>query len=281
MTREIASSAISESVARLAVEANQLLGRDVVEAFEGALEKETSPAGRDILAQLLENARLAREDSVPMCQDTGLAVVFLEVGQDLHIAGSLEEAVQEGIRQGYRDGYLRRSIVRSPIGERKNTGDNTPAIIHTTIVPGENLKITVAPKGGGSENMSALRMLKPADGWAGAREFILETVTKAGPNPCPPLVVGVGLGGNFEMSALLAKKALLRTVGERNADQEIAARETELLEALNGLGIGPAGFGGEVTVLGVHIETHPCHIASLPVAVNINCHAHRHREAVL
>jgi fumarate hydratase subunit alpha len=279
--KEIKTADIIATVARLAVEANQLLGEDVVRAFEEGRESERSPAGRDIFAQLLENARLAREDSVPMCQDTGLAVVFLEVGQEVHVDGNLEEAVQEGVRKGYADGYLRKSVVSPPIAPRKNTGDNTPAIIHTRIVPGSGLRITVAPKGGGSENMSALKMLKPADGWEGVRSFVLETVKNAGPNPCPPLVVGVGLGGNFEHSAFLAKKALLREVGARNSDPDVAALEDELTERINRLGIGPAGFGGDVTALGVHVETHPCHIASLPVAVNINCHAHRHREALL
>lgn len=279
--KEIRTDDIVETVARLAVEANRLLGADVIRAFEKGRETERSAAGKDILSQLLENARLAREDAVPMCQDTGLAVVFLEVGQELHISGSLEEAVQEGVRKGYSDGYLRKSVVSPPLAPRRNTGDNTPAVIHARIVPGSSLKITVAPKGGGSENMSALKMLKPADGWEGARRFVLETVEKAGPNPCPPLVVGVGLGGNFELSALLAKKALLREVGTRNPDPDVAALEAELTDEINRLGIGPAGFGGDVTALGVHIETHPCHIASLPVAVNINCHAHRHREAVL
>jgi fumarate hydratase subunit alpha len=279
--KQIKTAVITDTVARLAIEANQQLGEDVVRAFESGRERERSPAGRDILDQLLENARLAKEDAVPMCQDTGLAVVFLEVGQDLRIEGDLEMAVQEGVRQGYSAGYLRKSVVTPPIAPRKNTGDNTPAIIHTRIVPGSSLKITVAPKGGGSENMSALKMLKPAEGWEGARKFILETVGKAGPNPCPPLVVGVGLGGNFEHSAFLAKKALLRTVGERNQDPQTAALEEQLTEDINRLGIGPAGFGGDVTALGVHIEMHPCHIASLPVAVNINCHAHRHKEAIL
>lgn len=279
--KEIESAAVRDAVAHLAVDANLFLGDDVVGAFEKSLERERSPAGRDILSQLLENARLARQGRVPMCQDTGLAVVFLDVGQEVHVSGNLEEAVQEGIRKGYAEGYLRRSIVLSPVGERKNTGDNTPAVIHTRIVPGNNLKITLAPKGGGSENMSALKMLKPAEGWEGAKAFIVETVRQAGPNPCPPLVVGVGLGGNFEHSAYLAKKALLRPLGSPHPDAEVAAREVELLEALNALGIGPAGLGGEVTALGVAIEVHPCHIASLPVAVNINCHAHRHRETVL
>jgi fumarate hydratase subunit alpha len=279
--KSIEAVLITETVARLAVEANEHLGGDVVKAFEKGLASERSPAGKDILRQLLENSRLAAEEQVPMCQDTGLAVVFLELGQDVHIEGDLNEAVQDGVRRGYADGYLRKSVVFPPWGERRNTGDNTPAIIHTRVVPGESLRIVVAPKGGGSENMSALRMLKPAEGWPGVKDFVLQTVRTAGPNPCPPLVVGVGIGGNFEYAPFLAKKALLRTVGERNPDPETAAREEELLDAVNRLGIGPAGFGGDVTALALHIETHPCHIASLPVAVNINCHAHRHHEAVL
>ena len=279
--RELEASAITDAVARLAVEANQLLGGDVIEALREGLQRERSPSGRDILSQILENASLAKEDRVPMCQDTGLAVVFLDVGQEVHVAGDLHEAVQEGIRRGYDRGFLRRSVVGTPVGERVNTGDNTPAIVHTRIVPGERLKVTLAPKGGGSENMSALKMLKPAEGREGAKAFILETVRRAGPNPCPPIIVGVGLGGSFEYSALLAKRALLRPLGERHGDAAVAAFEEELLEAVNRLGIGPGGLGGDVTALGVNIETHPCHIASLPVAVNINGHAHRHREAVL
>jgi fumarate hydratase subunit alpha len=279
--KELKAALITETVARLSVEANRLLGEDVIDALEAGLEREASPSGRDILGQLLENARLAAGEGLPMCQDTGLTVVFLDVGQEVHVQGSLEEAVQEGVRTGYEEGYLRKSVVASPVAPRINTGDNTPAIIHTRIVPGDSLKITVAPKGGGSENMSALAMLKPAQGWEGAKEFVLETVRRAGPNPCPPVIIGVGLGGNFECSALLAKRALLRPLGQRHPDQATAEREEELLEAINRLGIGPGGFGGRVTSLGVAIETHPCHIASLPVAVNINCHAHRHREAVL
>lgn len=279
--KTIEASAITETVAKLAVEANELLGADVVRALETGLGTERSPAGKDILRQLLENSRLAAGDRVPMCQDTGLAVVFIEIGQDVHVAGDLSEAVQDGIRRGYEEGCLRKSLVFPPWGERKNTGDNTPAIIHSSIVPGEDLRIVVAPKGGGSENMSALKMLKPADGWPGIKAFIIDTVRTAGPNPCPPLVVGVGIGGNFEHAPYLAKKALLRSVGEKSPDPETAALEAELLEAINRLGIGPAGFGGDVTALAVHVEAHPCHIASLPVAVNINCHAHRHHEAVL
>ncbi len=279
--KELKTSLITETVARLSIEANRFLGEDVVGALEEGLKNEASPSGRDILGQLLENARLAAAEGLPMCQDTGLTIVFLDVGQEVHVQGDLEEAVQEGVRTGYDKGYLRKSVVASPVAPRTNTGDNTPAIIHARIVPGDTLKITVAPKGGGSENMSALAMLKPAQGWEGAKDFVLETVRRAGPNPCPPIIVGVGLGGNFEYSALLAKRALLRTLGRRHPDQATAAREEELLEAINRLGIGPGGFGGKVTALGVAIETHPCHIASLPVAVNINCHAHRHREAVL
>jgi fumarate hydratase subunit alpha len=279
--KELKTSLITETVARLCIEANRFLGEDVVGALEEGLKKEASPSGRDILGQLLENARLAAGEGLPMCQDTGLTVIFLDVGQEVHVQGDLEEAVQEGVRTGYDKGYLRKSVVASPVAPRTNTGDNTPAIIHTRIVSGDTLKITVAPKGGGSENMSALAMLKPAQGWEGAKDFVLETVRRAGPNPCPPIIVGVGLGGNFEYSALLAKRALLRTLGRRHPDQATAEREEELLEAINRLGIGPGGFGGKVTALGVAIETHPCHIASLPVAVNINCHAHRHREAVL
>ena len=280
--REIGAEAVTEAVARLFVEANTMLGEDVVSAFRDCLGSETSPNGRDVLDQLLENAELARTSGVPLCQDTGLAVVFLEVGQDLHIAGGdLREAVHAGVRAGCKQGYLRASVVSPPVGKRVNTGDNTPAIVHTAIVPGETLRIVVAPKGGGSENMSALKMLRPADGIEGVKRFVVETVEKAGPNPCPPVVVGVGIGGTFETCALLAKKALLRRLGAPNPEPDFAALERALLESINRLGIGPAGLGGNVTALAVHVETHPCHIASLPVAVNINCHSHRHRESLL
>jgi fumarate hydratase subunit alpha len=280
--REIGAKAVADAVARLFTEANTLLGEDVVSTFRACLESETSPNGRDVLDQLLENAELSRTSGVPLCQDTGLAVVFLEVGQDLHITGGdLREAVHEGVRTGCREGFLRASVVSPPVGRRINTGDNTPAIIHTTIVPGERLRVVVAPKGGGSENMSALRMLRPADGVDGVKRFVLETVEKAGPNPCPPVVVGVGIGGTFELCALLAKKALLRRLGQPHPDPEFTALEGALLEAINRLGTGPAGLGGNVTALAVHVETHPCHIASLPVAANINCHSHRHRETFL
>lgn len=280
--RELAAQTVADHVARLFVEANTLLGEDVVSAFRSSLASESSPTGRDIIAQLLENADLARESGVPLCQDTGLAVVFLEIGQDLHlVGGDLYEAVHSGVRNGCAAGYLRASVVSPPVGRRVNTGDNTPAIVHTTIVPGDRLRIVVAPKGGGSENTSAIRMLRPADGRDGVKRFVLETVAKAGPNPCPPIVVGVGIGGTFELCALLAKKALLRRLGEPHPEPDFAALECELLEAINRLGTGPAGLGGNVTALAVHVETHPCHIASLPVAVNINCHSHRHREVLL
>jgi fumarate hydratase subunit alpha len=280
--RELDIATVTEHVARLFIQANTLLGDDVVSTFRSGLASETSPTGRDILDQLLENADLARESGVPLCQDTGLALVFLEIGQDVHFTGGeLYEAVQAGVRKGCAEGYLRASVVSPPVGRRVNTGDNTPAIIHLKIVPGEHLRIVVAAKGGGSENMSALRMLRPADGRDGVKRFVIDTVAKAGPNPCPPIVVGVGIGGTFEFCALLAKKALLRRLGESHPDPDFAALERELLEAVNRLGIGPAGLGGNVTALAVHVETHPCHIASLPVAVNINCHSHRHREVLL
>lgn len=280
--RELESAAVSEHVARLFIEANTLLGDDVVSRLRSSRTAERSPTGRDVLTQLLDNADLARESGVPLCQDTGLAVAFLEIGQDLHITGGdLFEAVHDGVRKGCREGYLRASVVSPPVGKRVNTGDNTPAIIHATIVPGDRLRIVIAPKGGGSENTSAIRMLQPADGRDGVKSFVLETVVKAGANPCPPIVVGVGIGGTFELCALLAKKALLRRLGESHPEPDFAALEGELLEAVNRLGTGPAGLGGNVTALAVHVETHPCHIASLPVAVNINCHSHRHREVLL
>ena len=280
--REIGTEAIIDAVARLFIEANTLLGEDIVSTFRSCLKSEASPNGRDVLNQLLENAELARESAVPLCQDTGLAVVFLEIGQDLHISGGdVSEAVHAGVRKGCKEGYLRASVVSPPVGKRVNTGDNTPAIIHAAIVPGEQLRIVVAPKGGGSENTSAIRMLRPADGREGVKRFVIDTVAKAGPNPCPPIVVGVGIGGTFELCALLAKKALLRRLGEAHPEPDFAALEGELLEAVNRFGTGPAGLGGNVTALAVHVETHPCHIASLPVAVNINCHSHRHREALL
>ncbi len=279
--RVIDTATITATVAELCQKANYELGEDVLVAFKQALDTEISLTGKDILQQLLENARIAREEAVPMCQDTGFAVVFLEMGQEVAITGGdLYDAVNEGVRRGYLEGYLRKSIVDHPL-LRRNTGDNTPAVIHTRIVPGDKLKIIVAPKGGGSENMSGLRMLKPAEGVEGVRKFVLEQVKAAGPNPCPPIVVGVGIGGTFEKAALLAKEALLRPLGQPSPDPEIARLEKELLEAINNLGIGPQGLGGRTTALAVHIEVFPCHIASLPVAVNINCHASRHKEAIL
>ncbi|GAW94253.1 fumarate hydratase [Calderihabitans maritimus] len=279
--KKVSYEQVVEAVARLCKESNYFLGEDVKAAFVEALEKEESPTGKDILRQLIKNAEIAAAEEVPMCQDTGVAVVFLEVGQDVQVEGGyLYDAIQEGVRKGYTEGYLRKSMVEDPFN-RKNTGDNTPAIIHTRIVPGDKLKITVAPKGGGSENMSAIAMLPPAAGLEGAKKFIVDTVRKAGPNPCPPIVVGVGIGGNFEKAALMAKEALLRPLGQPNPSPEVAALEKDLLEEINKLGIGPQGLGGRTTALAVHVEIHPCHIASLPVAVNINCHASRHKSISL
>jgi len=272
---------VTKAVKRMCMEANFYLGADVLKAFDEALKIEKSPAGISVMEQLIENAEIAKSEQVPMCQDTGFAVFFVELGQDVHITGgNLVDAINEGVRQGYTEGYLRKSIVSDPI-KRINTKDNTPAVIHTEIVPGENLKITIAPKGGGSENMSGLKMLKPSEGINGVKDFVIERVSQAGSNPCPPIVVGVGIGGTFEKAAYLAKKALLRPLGEHNPDPDTAALEKELLEKINNLGIGPQGFGGRVTALAVSVEKHPCHIASLPVAVNINCHAHRHKEVIL
>lgn len=268
-------------MAELCREANYFLGEDVVGALQKGLQEETSPAGRDVFRQLLENARIAREEEAPLCQDTGSAVLFVDLGQEVLLTGGdFNEAVNEGVRQGYLQGYLRNSIVSDPL-ERVNTGDNTPAIVHLRIVPGEKIKLTFAPKGGGSENMSAVRMLTPAQGAGGLVDFVVETVTRAGASPCPPVVVGVGLGGNFEKVAFLAKKALLRPLGEPHPNAVYAQLEREVLERINSSGIGPQGFGGRVTALAVHLETAPCHIASLPAAVNINCHAARHAQMVL
>lgn len=268
-------------VSGLCQEANYYLGEDVLEAFKENLKKEKSPLGVEILGQLIENAGIARQERMPMCQDTGFAVFFVELGQDLKIEGGLlDDAINEGVRRGYTEGYLRKSIVSHPL-ERKNTGDNTPAIIYTSLAAGDKLKITIAPKGGGSENMSAVKMLKPSQGVEGVKEFVIETVDKAGSNPCPPIVVGVGIGGTMEKAALLAKQALLRPLNERHRDPVTAALETELLEKINQLGIGPQGLGGSTTALAVNIEVFPAHIASLPVAVNINCHATRHKTITL
>lgn len=257
------------------------MGHDVLKELRKAGEKEVSINGREIIAQLLKNAEIARTELLPICQDTGFAVVFVELGQDVHITGGdFYGAINEGVRKGYCAGYLRKSIVNHPL-VRENTGDNTPAVIHTKIVPGANIRLIVAPKGGGSENMSALKMLKPAEGVQGVKNFVVEVVRTAGPNPCPPVVVGVGIGGTFEKAAQLSKEALLRELGQASKHPDIAALERELLEEINRLGIGPQGLGGQITTLAVHIKVYPTHIASLPVAVNLNCHATRHKEAVL
>ncbi|WP_338825788.1 L(+)-tartrate dehydratase subunit alpha [Moorella thermoacetica] len=281
MTRTITCSEITAAVASLCKEANYYLGEDVREALDRALKEEISPPGQGVLRQLLENAAIAAAEEVPICQDTGAAVVFLDLGQDVRITGGyLYDAINAGVAKGYTEGYLRKSMVFPPV-DGKNTGDNTPAIIHTRIVPGDKLTITLAPKGGGSENMSAVGMLTPAAGIPGIKKFVLDTVKKAGPNPCPPIIVGVGIGGNFEKCALLAKEALLRPLGQPHPRAEIAQLEQELLREINCLGIGPQGFGGRVTALAVHIEIFARHIASLPVAVNIQCHAARHKSVTL
>ena len=279
--REIQYEDIARAVADLAVEACYRLPADMKAAMCKAREDEPSPVGRNILDQLLENADIAAKGEVPLCQDTGLAVVFAEVGQDAHIVGgAFEDAVNEGVRRGYVDGYLRKSCVAEPLFERKNTGDNTPAVLHTRLVPGDHLRLRLAPKGAGSENKSVLKMLVPADGIAGVRKVVLDAVLTAGPNSCPPLVVGVGLGGTMEMAAICAKRAAARDLESRNPDR-YAAFEDELLELINKTGVGPQGLGGATTALKVHVEWAPTHIASLPVAVNINCHAARHAEVVL
>jgi fumarate hydratase subunit alpha len=280
MMREISAQEITKAVRDLSIDANYNLGEDVLSAFEMAIKTEESPTGRGVLKELFENARIAREEKAPICQDCGLAVVFLEIGQDVHITGGdLKEAINKGVRQGYEQGYLRKSAC-NPI-TRKNTGDNTPAIIHLDIVPGDTVKITVAPKGGGSENMSRVTMLTPAAGMEGIKDFVVQRVKESGSNPCPPTIIGIGVGGTFERSAILAKKALLRSLGQRNPDPELAKIEEEILARINNLGIGPMGYGGTTTSLDVFLEMEPCHIASLPVAVNIQCHAARHKEAVI
>jgi fumarate hydratase subunit alpha len=264
----------------MAVEINYNLPEDVERSLILAKSKEVSPQGLQVLDELIENAGIAKEGVFPLCQDTGFAVVFLEVGQDVHFVGAnLKEAVEDGVRMGYKEGYLRKSICH-PF-TRKNTSDNTPAVIHTEIVPGDRVKLTLVAKGGGSENMSRVTMLAPSDGWEGVKRFIVKRAEEAGSNPCPPIIVGVGIGGTFEKAALLAKKALLRKVGEPSADPEVARMEQELFEAINALGVGPQGLGGRVTTLGVMVEMMPCHIASLPVAVNIQCHSARHKSILI
>jgi fumarate hydratase subunit alpha len=280
--REIKAEAITQTIAELCITANYALPPDVLKALHRAREREESPLGRQILDQLVQNAQVAAQGIYPLCQDCGLTVVWADLGQDVHITGGdLYAAIQQGVRQGYRDGYLRTSIVRSPFSARINSGDNTPAVIHTRIVPGEYIRLTVCPKGGGSENMSALAMLKPADGRAGLSDFVARAVDGAGANPCPPLIVGVGVGGNAEQVMILAKRALIRPVGQPHPDAEVAELERTLLEKINALGVGPQGLGGRTTALAVHVETYPCHITGLPVGVNLQCHAARHAEAVL
>lgn len=280
--REINVEAITKTVEKLCIESNYYLPQDVKKALQHAVVKEESPLGKEILSDILRNQEIARSNNVPICQDTGLAVIFLELGQDVRlVGGDLNEAIDEGVRRGYVNGYLRKSAVDDPFIERKNTGDNTPAIIHTKIVPGDKVKLIFAPKGGGSENMSALAMLKPSDGISGIKKFVLDTVEKAGSNPCPPIIVGIGIGGTIEKTTLIAKQSLLRNVGGHNPNPKIAKLEEELLEEINKLGIGPQGFGGRITALAVNIETFPAHIASMPVAINIQCHAARHQEAII
>lgn len=280
--REIRVDDITAAVAALAIRACCDLPEEMARALQKSRDREPSPVGREVLNQLVKNYELAREGTDPICQDTGLAVVFVDLGQDVHIVGGdFESAVNEGIRRGYIDGYLRKSSVAEPIFERKNTGDNTPAIIHTRIVPGDHIRIRLAPKGAGSENKSVLKMLVPADGIEGVKKVILDAVKAAGPNSCPPMVVGVGLGGNMELACLCAKRAAARDVGSHNSDPRYAAFEDELLEMINKTGIGPQGLGGETTAVAVNVEWAPTHIASLPCAVNINCHAARHAETTL
>lgn len=278
--RIIESAKVTEVVRRLCIEANCHLTKDMKDCIATCRACETFPVAQGILDQIIENYTIADENNVPICQDTGMACVFVDVGQDVHVEGSMEEAIHEGVRQGYADGYLRKSVVRDPL-DRVNTGDNTPAMIYYNIVSGDQIKITVAPKGFGSENMSQIKMLKPSDGLQGVKDFVVRAVEEAGPNPCPPIVVGVGVGGTFDKAAFMAKKALLRPVDSHNDDPFYAALEDELLERINALGIGPQGFGGRTTALAVNIEKCPTHIAGLPVAVNINCHVTRHQSEVI
>ena len=278
--REIQASAVTEAVAGLCIHANRFLPEDVRRAFSRAAAEETSDSAREIFRQLTENYELAETSGLPLCQDTGLAVFFVEVGEDVRLTGGgLRQAINDGVVKGYGEGFLRKSAC-DPF-TRKNTGDNTPAVIHFDLVPGDGLKISFMAKGGGSENMSRVTMLAPAQGWAGIRDFVVNRVAEAGPNPCPPIILGVGIGGSFELAPLLAKKALLRKLDDHHPDAELAAKEEELLAAVNALGIGPMGLGGKTTCLGVKIAVHPCHLASLPLAVNVQCHSARHEEVVI
>ncbi|WP_432404930.1 fumarate hydratase [Wukongibacter sp. M2B1] len=279
--REINVKEIQDAIKDMCISSNYNLGDDVVKAFEYSREKEESPIAKEILDNLIKNSEIAREKSVPMCQDTGMAVIFIDIGQDVRlIGGDLKDAINEGVRQGYKEGFLRKSVVSDPL-IRKNTGDNTPAIIYMDIVPGNKIKITFAPKGFGSENMSKTKMLKPSDGINGVEEFVVETVSAAGPNPCPPIVVGVGVGGTLDKACQMAKMALLRPIGENNKVEYIKELEERLLEKINNIGIGPQGLGGRTTALAVNVEAFATHIAGLPVAVNINCHASRHEERII
>ncbi|MBC5627895.1 fumarate hydratase [Clostridium sp. NSJ-6] len=276
--REVSVEKIVDTVKELCIESNYYLGDDIRNGLKDSIEKEEYPLANDVLKKIYLNADIARDNSMPICQDTGMACVFVELGQDVHITGgSLEDAINEGVRRGYEEGFLRKSVVKDPLN-RVNTKDNTPAIIYYDIVKGDKVKITVAPKGFGSENMSRIAMLKPSDGVEGVKRFILETVENAGPNPCPPMVVGVGIGGTFDKAAYLAKKALLRPIDQSSEIEFYKDLEEELISEINKLGIGPQGFGGRTTALGINIEVYPTHIAGLPVAVNINCHATRHKE---
>ena len=274
--REIETAKITEAVKKMCIDANYFLNSDIYEALECAKCNEPSPIGKEMLCQITKNADIAKSNNVPICQDTGMAIVFVEIGQEVHISGGpLVDAINEGVRQGYTEGYLRKSVVSDPF-IRVNTKDNTPAIIHFNLVEGDGLKIEIAPKGAGSENMSKIFMMKPSDGIEGAKQAILDTIEAAGPNPCPPMVIGVGCGGNFETAALLAKKALLRPVGSHSDKEHIKEMEIELLEKINRTGIGPQGLGGKTTALGINIETYATHIACMPIAVNISCHVTRH-----
>lgn len=279
--REIAAKTIEDTVYRLILEASCRIGDDVQAAVCQAYESEPAPAGRNVLMQLLQNYDIARQERIAICQDTGMCVIFLEIGQEVHITGPLEEALNAAVRRAYTEGYLRKSMVRDPLYDRVNTRDNTPAIVHTRIVPGDQIDILVTPKGIGSENASRIAMLTPADGEQGVIDFVVDTVRQAGPNPCPPVVVGVGIGGNFESAAIMAKRMTARSLDEPNADPRYAALEQKILEQINTLGIGPAGIGGRNTALTVHIQAAPTHIGGLPVAVNLCCHAARHAHAIL
>ena len=279
--RQIDSRTITRAIEKGFMEITHLPGDDLIAALERACREEESPTGKEVLAELLENAKIGREEHTPICQDTGNSVVFVEIGQDVHITGETPfEAVKRGVSEGYTKGYLRASIVADPIG-RKNTGDNTPPFVHTEIVPGDRIKITMMAKGSGCENMSRFKMLTPAGGRQGVVDFVVETVLRGGGKPCPPLIVGVGIGGTFDLTTSIAKKSLFRPLGEHHPEPHIRELEEELLDKINSLGLGPQGWGGRATALAVHVETHPCHIASLPVAVNIECHSHRVRTVTL